>query len=99
MIQQVRWNCFAECVEHRSPDVWDLLLELGDQVLDSHSLQVGLRSAKIARNYRKLTLRGVLSNVLLGTVSQRPNHRIATVSRTKLRRHRLQRPNIKQVQQ
>src|ERR1051325_6330292 len=73
VVQQVRWNCVAEGVQHRGADVRNLLFELRDERLHSRSLQIGLRAAQIARNYREVALRCVLRDVTLGTVSHGPD--------------------------
>src|SRR5687767_14802502 len=77
----------------------DFLFQFGNQGLDARALQVCLRSAEIARNYRKIAFCGVFGDVFFSTVSQWSDHGVTTVSRTKLRRHRLQRTDIKQIEE
>src|SRR5262249_47673051 len=79
VVQQMRWDGGPECVQHRRPDVWDLFLKFRDERFDSDSLQIALRTAKVARNDRKLPPRRVLRDVSLRTIGERSNHCIAPV--------------------
>lgn len=95
----MRRHSFAQSGQHRRAHVRNLFFEIFDQPLDARALQVGLRAAQVTGNDRELRAAREFPNVDFAAVSQRPNHRVASVVRTQHGRHRFQGADEKEIQQ
>ena len=83
-------NRIAQRGQHRRANVRDLFLQIFDQPFDARAFQVGLGTAQVTGDDRKLRFSGELSEVTLATECERPNDRVPAIIRAQHRRHRFQ---------
>ena len=99
VIQEMRAGDIGHRGEHRLANVGRLQLEFGDEAFDAGTLEVRLRTAQIARDYREFLLLAVREDLAFLTVRERANDRVAAVIATQDRRHRLELADVEEVHQ
>src|ERR1043165_393681 len=98
-VKQVRLHNVAERGQHGAAYVRNLFFKLCDKTLDARAFQVRLRAAEVAGDDRKILLRGVFGNPRLAAICERANDRVAPVVGTQDGRHRLERADVKEIEQ
>ena len=98
-IGELRRHHVRDRAENRLDATRMLRLPFGQHRLDGLALQVLLRAAEIARHDRKAAQLGVFGEIGFRAVRERPDHDVAAIVGAQLRRHRLQRALVEEIEE